>query len=412
MDMLISRNQKLQQISGDDLKRMLADIESRWPTMVRENHTDKGTLVGLPHPYVVPTAESKNAFQFDEQYYWDSYFIALGMTSPEYQSIVEGMLDNLVSMFKRFFLIPNDSRMYMTSRSHPPILTSLVFHIFETYDKPLDWLDSYIGIALDEYNHVWMSNIHPLWHNVHDGLSRYYDINVLHDLAEAESGWDMTPRFERRCLDYLPVDLNSLLYKYEQDFARYYELTDNSELAEQWRAKASVRSETITRLMWAKYRGFFFDYNYVKSEQGNVWSLAAYYTMWAGLATDAQARRLVDNLSKFEHKGGLTATTRQLFDSSLLFGSLRAQWAYPNGWAPLHFIVIEGLKRYGYEAEAKRIATKWIATNMQWFKQNGEFLEKYNVVNPKKHPVEGVYPSQTGFGWTNGVLVRLVKDWL
>ena len=55
---------------------------------------------------------------------------------------------------------------------------------------------------------------------MHKGLSRYYDINMLHDLAEAESGWDMTTRFNRRCLDYLPVDLNSLLYKYETDFTK------------------------------------------------------------------------------------------------------------------------------------------------------------------------------------------------
>jgi alpha,alpha-trehalase len=132
--------------------------------------------------------------------------------------------------------------------------------------------------------------------------------------------------------------------------------------------------------------------------------------MWAGLATDEQAKKIVDNLDKFEKKGGLTTTSRPLIDTNALFGSIKVQWAYPNGWAPLQYIVVEGLKKYGYHKEAERIAAAWVKTNVSWFERHGVFLEKYNVVNPKKHPVEGVYPSQTGFGWTNAVLLRFVED--
>ena len=408
---LRSKHTRPNRPTSSRLQPVLDDIEERWTTMIRRNYEDRGTLVGLPHPYVVPTAQSRTEFQFEEQYYWDSYFIAIGMNAPEHQQIVEGMLDNLMYLFKRFSLVPNASRMYMTSRSQPPLLTRYIFHVYDTYHKSPEWLESRMEVALSEYDHVWMNESHPLWHRVYKGLSRYYDVNVLHDLAEAESGWDMTPRFERKCLDFLPVDLNSLLYIYEKDFARYAEIKNDAKTAQNWHEAAARRAKAMSELMWAKYRGFFFDYNYSKKEQGGVWSLAAYYTMWAGLATDEQAERLVDNLVKFEKSGGLTTTTRQLFDPSLLFGSLRAQWAYPNGWSPLHFIVIDGLRRYGYNDVARRIALRWISTNIEWFENHGEFLEKYNVVSPHKEPVEGVYPSQTGFGWTNGVLVRLIHDW-
>ena len=67
----------------------------------------------------------------------------------------------------------------------------------------------------------------PNARRVHKDLSRYYDINMLHDLAEAESGWDMTPRFNHKALNYLPVDLNALLYKYEVDFARAAKILGN-----------------------------------------------------------------------------------------------------------------------------------------------------------------------------------------
>jgi alpha,alpha-trehalase len=390
--------------------RALSYIDAYWDRLGRHHTEDRGTLVGLPFPYVIPSADPDSNFQFEEQYYWDSYFTALGLTDAGHQSLVEGMLENLIYLFKRFHVIPNASRMYFTSRSQPPVLTSFVFHVYDTYGKDKTWLREHMAVAEAEYEQVWMNKIHPQWHNVHRGLSRYYDVNVLHDLAEAESGWDMTPRFERKCLDFLPVDLNALLYKYETDFARAAMIDGDIKKVDEWEGKAARRKAVMNDLMWAKIRGFYFDYNYQRKALGDIWSLAGYYTMWAGLASDEQAKRLVDNLDKFEKDGGLTTTTRPLIDMGLLFGSLKAQWAYPNGWAPLHYIVVEGLRRYGYEDEARRIAAKWTKTCLDWFDANGTFLEKYNVVNPKKTPVEGLYPSQTGFGWTNAVLLRFITD--
>jgi len=124
-----------------------------------------------------------------------------------------------------------------------------------------------------------------------------------------------------------------------------------------------------------------------------------------------QANRMVENLIKFTKKGGLTTTTRPLIDMSI-FGSLKTQWAYPNGWAPLHLIVIEALERYGYHETAKDIAQRWLKTNLDWYKKHGVFAEKYNVVNPTKRPMEGMYPSQDGFGWTNAVFENLCEKYL
>jgi alpha,alpha-trehalase len=345
----------------------------------------------------VPSVDNRNNFSLEEQYYWDTYFTMLGLTDEKYESLATGMLENLIVLFKRFGLIPNASRMYFTSRSQPPLLTSMIFHIYETFHKSDSWLAEHIAVAEQEYETVWMCTKHPQWHQVHKGLSRYYQIDVLHDLAEAGSGWDMTPRFERKCLDYLPIDLNCFLYKYEQDFARAADITEDSAKAKQWRARAEKRKHAVDELMWGKLRGFYFDYNYQKKELGSVWSLAAYCALWSGLASPEQAARLVSNLPKFERKGGLTTTTKPLIDMSM-FGSLKTQWAYPNGWAPLHLFVIEGLRRYGYTEDADRIARKWLHTNIVWFKKHGVFMEKYNVVSPKKLPLEGVYRSQRGFG--------------
>ncbi len=413
--MVISRLKKVltgqnEAMNRRDLVKAVGYIENYWSKLERHHNEDDGTLVGLPYPYIVPASDPKAAFQFEEQYYWDSYFTALGLTDKKYQVLVEGMLENLLFMFRRFGLVPNASRMYFTGRSQPPVLTSFIFHVYDTYGKSDQWLEQKIAVARDEYETVWMNQAHPKWHNVHKGLSRYYDINVLHDLAEAESGWDMTPRFERKCLDFLPIDLNSLLYKYEIDFARADEILGDLKSAKKWYCRAEGRKQVINELMWGKIRGFYFDYNFQRNLLGDNWSLAGYFAMWAKLASPEQAKKMVENLSKFEKKGGLTTTAKPLIDTSVLFGSLKAQWAYPNGWAPLHYFVVEGLLNYGYADDAKRIATEWVKTNLDWFNRHGVFLEKYNVVNTKKPPVEGVYPSQTGFGWTNAIFVKFVND--
>lgn len=396
-------------IDEPHIEEALSYIDGHWKRLTHHEKHDNGTIIGLPYPYVVPAADPSASFTFQEQYYWDSYFTALGLVG-DHQDLAEGMLENLIYLFERFGFIPNASRMYFMSRSQPPLLTSYICLIHQTANKDIAWLKKRMAVAQKEYEQVWANESHPFWHKVDGGLSRYYDINVLHDLAEAESGWDMTTRFERKCLDYLPIDLNCLLYKYETDFAWAAEQERDAKQVKYWRGLASKRKQAIERTMWHKRKGFFFDYNYVKKQQGDVWSLAGFFALWAGVATKEQASQMVKNLSKFEHSGGLATTTRPLIDMSI-FGSLKVQWAFPNGWAPLHYIVLEGLRNYGYNQEAERIARKWISTNLGWFERHGVFLEKYNVVKPHKHPVEGVYPSQTGFGWTNAVFKVLVKDY-
>jgi alpha,alpha-trehalase len=268
-----------------------------------------------------------------------------------------------------------------------------------------------MAVAKQEYQTVWLGVKKPNERQVHRGLSRYYDINYLHDLAEAESGWDMTPRFGRRALNYLPVDLNALLYKYETDFAAAARILGDEAEALTWDKAAEARKRVMNDLMWDKLRGLYYDFNYVKKKRGNVSSLAAYFPMWAGMVSDARAKQMVKALRRFENKGGL-ATTDALPLGQYVVGSLPTQWAYPNGWAPLQYIVIGALERYGYHEDAQRIATKWLKTNLNWFNQHKVFLEKYNVVSPEKPPLKGVYPSQEGFGWTNAVFERLCQDYI
>lgn len=400
-------------LTAQDVMKARTYITKYWQKLERYHPKDDETLLGLPKPYLVPAYEAGHNFDFNEMYYWDSYFMVQGLLKPKHKDLVEGILQNLIYMQKRFGVIPNASRTYLMGRSQPPLLTSFIFDIFKVYNKNTKWLKQNMEIAEVEYRTVWMGTKKPNERQVYAGLSRYYDINYINDLAEAESGWDMTTRFDHKALDYLPIDLNSLLYKYEQDFANSAKSSGDFKVVSGWQNKAQIRKNTINSLMWNEMRGFYFDYDFKRQKRGSVWSLAGFYPMWAGLADESKVAKMVKNLSRFEHSGGLSTTdTQTLPISNLTTRAIPTQWAYPNGWAPLHFMVIKGLERYGYHKEAKRITNKWLKTNLNWFNSQGIFLEKYNVVNPNRPPVKGLYPSQIGFGWTNAIFERLCQDYI
>ncbi len=399
------------ELSGEDVGAARQYIADYWTKLERFHPKDDESLLGIPKPYLVPSYTEKTGFDYNELYYWDSFFMVQGMLDVDHEQLVTGILEDLMALFSRFKVVPNASRTYLMGRSQPPFLTTFIFDVYQAYDPGKDWLRQAVELAKKEYEVVWMGVKKPHERLVHKGLSRYYDINYLHDLAEAESGWDMTPRFNRRALDYLPVDLNALLYKYEADFARAARIFDDRREAAKWDNAAAARKATMDELMWDKLRGLYYDYNYAKEKRGNISSLAAFYPMWAGMVTDKQAASLVKALRRFENKGGL-ATTDALPVGQFVFGTVPTQWAYPNGWAPLHFIVVKALERYGYHTDARRIAMKWLKTNLWWFNEYGVFLEKYNAVSPEKPPIKGVYPSQEGFGWTNSVFERFCRDYV
>ena len=87
------------------------------------------------------------------------------------------------------------------------------------------------------------------------------------------------------------------------------------------------------------------------------------------------------------------------------------QWDAPNGWAPLEWMTIWGLDNCGQEELAKIIAQRWMKLNNDVFMRTGKLMEKYNVVNIHLDAGGGEYPGQDGFGWTNGVLLALIKKY-
>ena len=130
-------------------------------------------------------------------------------------------------------------------------------------------------------------------------------------------------------------------------------------------------------------------------------SAAGVWALEEGIATPEQAEKAAATIeSKLLKPGGIVST---LNDNG-------QQWDYPNGWAPQQWMAIAGLRRYNQDNLAEEIKNRWIALNTKVYKNTGKLVEKYNVVDLSLEAGGGEYPVQDGFGWTNGVLLKLLKE--
>jgi len=405
-------------------------------------------LLYLPNPYVVPGG------RFNEMYGWDSYFIQLGLLRDGKLVEAKDMADNFLYEVQNYGKILNANRTYYMTRSQPPFLTQMVLGVYErTHDRK--WLEAAVP-EIEKYYAIWADEPHMTpetklaryfdsgegpapevvsaerdargrthyqlvkeyfkTHVIPDyDVSEYYDktsdqltpLFYKGDRSMRESGFDPSNRFGPFNIDiihYDPVCLNSLLYLMETQTADILKLLGKDTESETWKKRADERAERINRLMWDSRDGLYYDYEFVHKRLRRYPFLTTFYPLWAGLAGKEQAVRVEKSLAKFERLGGLQTST-------YVSGN---QWDSPFGWAPLQMIAVEGLRKYGYTADAERISMKWLSLVRREYRRQGFIVEKYDVVNGGSNVSSQIHfgysANQAGFGWTNAVFTRLYDE--
>ncbi|MEB0263041.1 MULTISPECIES: alpha,alpha-trehalase TreA [unclassified Mucilaginibacter] len=411
-------------------------IDTLWQVLQRKpDATSKlSSLAALPKPYIVPGG------RFREIYYWDSYFTMLGLQESKQTKVISNMIDNFAYLIDTYGFIPNGNRAYYLTRSQPPFFSLMVNLLAKSEGNTI--LSKYQPQLIKEYNY-WMLGGATLTNNkathravrMADGtlLNRYWDESdepreesyikdvdaakttkqplpvFYHNVrAAAASGWDFSSRWFSdattlgtiETTNLVPVDLNCLLYNLELTIAHSYQIKGNTKLYTAYTAIANARKKAILKYFWDEKTGWFGDYNFTTQKFSPIPTLAAVFPLEFKIATPAQANKIADGLkANFLKPGGLVTT--------LNFSG--QQWDAPNGWAPLQYMAIDGLENYGHSELAKDIATRWLQLNIRVFKKTGKLLEKYNVVDTSLTAGGGEYPLQDGFGWTNGVLLKLMN---
>lgn len=410
-------------------------IAALWDSLLvmPEERGAYSSALPLPCPYVIPGG------RFREIYYWDSYFTMVGLAIDGRDALVEQMIDNFVSLIERYGHVPNGTRSYFLSRSQPPFL-ALMTEL--SHDGARDVRERRLS-ALRREHAYWMlgeARIADRGAAMHvvklgDGgvLNRYWDAadtprpeafaedvavasrsdrpagEVYRDIrAAAESGWDFSSRWLSdpaematiRTTAIVPIDLNCLLYLSERRIEAECRALGDADGAARYENLADDRAAAIQQYCWVEAEGRFADWHWRDDRPIAGATAAALYPLFAGIATGEQATRVAALVeSQLLALGGLRTTAVETSQ----------QWDRPNGWAPLQWIAITGLRRYGRHALADAIAERWLATVKALYATTGALYEKYDIENGRPAG-GGEYPNQQGFGWTNGVVKALLAD--
>ncbi|HDR9085298.1 TPA: alpha,alpha-trehalase TreA [Burkholderia vietnamiensis] len=411
-------------------------IDWLWPQLTRTTTSvpPYSSLVPMPKPYVVPGG------RFREGYYWDTYFTMLGLQVSGREDLVDDMLDNFAYLIDTVGHIPNGNRTYYASRSQPPFFAYMVTLAARAEGDTV--YQKYLPALRKEYAY-WMQgeSAAPRGEAVRhvvampDGavLNRYWDASdtprdesyledvttakavpsrpandVYRDLrAGAESGWDYSSRWfgdgrtlaTIRTTSIVPVDLNSLMFHLETTIVKGCTVARDVGCVVDFSARAARRAAAINRYLWNRH-GYYGDYDWQLRKPRDGVTAAALYPLFAGVAWPERAKATAREVRKTLLQPGGLATTTQ---------NTGQQWDAPNGWAPLQWIAIEGLRRYGEPALAKDIGTRFLADVKHVYATEGKLVEKYVVEGAGEGGGGGgEYPLQDGFGWTNGVTLKLL----
>jgi alpha,alpha-trehalase len=421
--------------TSDPNQDVVSHIDTLWNVLRREPDATASpwsSLLPLPDAYIVP------GDRFDEIYYWDSYFIMLGLEQSGRHALVLDELKNFATLIDRYGHIPNGNRTYYLSRSQPPFFAQMVRLVA---DKDGDGVYAQYLPELQREYAYWMNGSeglpagHASRHVVRlaDGtlFNRYWDERAAprdesyrEDVLTAqqtpqrdpaqlwrnlraggETGWDFSSRWfaDGHTLatvdvtSLVPVDLNCLLVDLERSLGKAYRVRGDLTHAENMEQRAATRADGIRRVLWDPQLQAFGDYNFADRVLTHRLTAATVYPLYTGVADRQQATTVAATLQRELLRPGGLATTQ--FDSG-------QQWDAPNGWAPLQYLAVIGLRRYSQPALAQTIATRWIRTNVTYYQHTGKLVEKYDVDSraPGVAAGGGEYPLQDGFGWTNGVL--------
>ena len=397
---------------------VLAYIRANWDRSIRRDATGAGQFgVDLPFPYTTPCIPGEGNYSFF--FYWDTYFTNLGLLRHGRADVVRDNIRNMLWLVRRQGYMPNHVGLF--NRSQPPYLHRMVEdYLAATGD------DAFLPEAAEglrqEY-HFWMTaRLSPLGlnqygqHDTWAGQESFANSRRIarlcpnqhlpiaerrrigaHYLAEAEASCDFTPRFDKRCLDHIQPELNTLLHGYETFFARHAARLGWRDRID-WAARADTRRELMDRHLWSAERGCYLDFDFANARHSKVAALTGFQPLAAGLATPAQAARAVANLPLFERAHGL-AYTEDCPDCR------NYQWAFPTAWPPSTWITVAGLRRYGYETEARRVAAKYLAVADRLFAETGRLWEKTDAESGLV--ATGEYKAPPMIGWCAGVYVAL-----
>ncbi|CAL0312564.1 unnamed protein product [Lupinus luteus] len=445
----------LEKVKNEEVRAWALEIHSLWKNLSRKmssrvmSEPQLHTLIPLPCSVVVPGS------RFREVYYWDSYWVIRGLLVSKMYNTAKAIVTNLVSLIEEYGFVLNGARAYYTNRSQPPLLSAMIYEIYHSTGD-IELVKRCLPALLKEHE-FWNSEIHKVTITDAQGcthsLNRYYAMwnkprpeayikdkesaskflngsekeQFYRDLASAaESGWDFSTRWMRDPPDFttlattsvIPVDLNAFLLGMELNIAFFAKVIGDDNTAEEFLEISDVRKKAMNCVFWNENMKQWLDYWLSSSTSEEAQVREALHQNQDVYASNFVPLWMEPFYSDISLAGNIVESLKSsgLIRAAGIATSLTdsgQQWDFPNGWAPLQHMLVEGLVKSGLkEAKslAEEIAIKWITTNYIVYKKTGVMHEKFDVEHCGEFGGGGEYVPQTGFGWSNGVLLAFLEE--
>ncbi|KAK6114320.1 Trehalase family protein [Brugia pahangi] len=435
--------EKLLSITDPQLRQFALNVNLIWKSLCRTikkevmKYPERHSLLYVPYEFIVPGG------RFREFYYWDTYWVIKGLLASGMQETSRRIILNFEYLVKTIGFIPNGGRVYYLRRSQPPLFIPMVYEYYMATEDD-DFLRSIMNTMEMEFNFWKTSRMINVTINERNHSVFYYraDSNVprpesyredyqtaervdrqrrrklWRDIASAaESGWDFSSRwFQNRksmdtivTSDIIPVDLNAFMYWNMKILAHLQGEIGNLTRRDELNRERSNFVDTFEAVFFDTREGAWFDLNLKTGEHYDD----AYPSLAVPLFTECyhmlNSAMVADVLETLQRKGLLQFPGG--IPASLMKGT-NQQWDYPNGWAPINHMIIEGLRKSNnptMQQRAFEIANKWINRNYALYQKDHKMWEKYDVAKEYVRAAKGgEYENQYGFGWTNGVVLDLL----
>ena len=399
--------------------------------------------------------------QYPHQWNWDSAFIALGLAHfdlpralAEVRTLLraqwrDGMVPHIIYPtgasdyfprpdFWRTENLPHAGAIPSSGLTQPPILATVVRamsgpthtaqrdFLQEVFPRLLAWhrwlhtARDADGTGLPCLIHPWESGMDnsPLWAGALDRITpinlppfeRRDTIHVAPDerplapdyerfvyLIDCGRRLHWEPRALLEQMPFLVQDVLfcSILHRADEDLcALAVELGQDTREIDGWLARTQ---EVFNTRFWDDARGLYLDYDVRVRAPIRVNANATFAPLFAGLASPAQAARLVtehfDNPVEYapnaDSRFRLPSVAKNERDYSP-----RRYWCGPV-WIQMNWIIAEGLRRYGYIAQAEELR----CTSLALIEQNG-FREYYD-------PRDGSGCGATDFCWSAALALEM-----
>jgi len=393
-------------------------IKENWQKTFHPAHELSGSIK-IDRPYVSPCS----ADVYTELFYWDTYFINLGLMLDGYSEQALNNIDNISKFINALGYMPNANN--ILDRSQPPFFTRMVYDYYEkSGDRSI--IDRYISTILKEYDfwqtcrknaiglNSYRNNDNKAdimrnyeWHHgrvCETGETEEEKLVIGGDImAIAESGLDFNMRFrtpESRIAahEFSHLDLDCILYDMEIKTAAMLRILNRITEAGLFEKNASERKDLMNKY-YLTSSGIYLDYNIKMGGHSDILSAASLYPYAFGVSTDKEGERRV--LERLELEYGLSACEYR--DDDVFF-----QWDYPCMWPAATCLAYMGLKETGLNEDANRIASKYVSVVRSVFDETGRLWEKYDALTGKI-AVTSEYETMPMMGWTAAVYRYFVE---